>query len=73
MQITETVTRECCQPIDWRPVHGTPTMANGLPMWQFCRHCGHRQRGVVDETGDWRYVDAGVPWARARRHEGLED
>jgi hypothetical protein len=53
--ITETITRECCQPQDLKPVYGT-RRPNDLA---FCVHCGHHHKKVsfTDAAGgsDWRW------------------
>lgn len=63
MKITESITRECCQPVDFRAVQGSPAMEDGQPQWTFCRHCGHRRVAKVYENAEWSYVADPPPWA----------
>jgi len=62
VQITETVTRECCAPADWRALEDSPLMTDGQPVWMFCRHCGRRRKAEVEPSADWMYREQPMPW-----------
>lgn len=69
MQITETITRDCCSPLDMRPVDGTPWVeASHSPEYTFCRHCGRWRRLTDQRDSDGNvfatYEPVPLPWGR---------
>jgi len=58
VKVTETVTRECCQRQDLKPVEGSPKHGQD-PEFMFCQHCGRyfARIGFMDAAGsrDWDY------------------
>jgi hypothetical protein len=66
MKITETVTRECCQVKDLKPIEGSPLWSGNSPRFKFCQHCGkhHEAKSDRDPTGEltWEYVPMLRPW-----------
>jgi len=58
MKITETITRDCCQREDLKPVEGARKIGHD-PQFKFCKHCGAWWQYVsyMDAAGstDWEY------------------
>ena len=68
MKITETITRECCQPRkDLCPVEGSP-LRGRQHEYVFCKHCGRcfEFHTFMDAAGstDWDYKPLPRPWEK---------
>ena len=64
MKITETVTRDCCQSKDLKPVEGSNLFGRSCAL-KFCIHCGARWEyyTFMDAAGstDWDYRKVDEP------------
>lgn len=49
MTVTETITRECCQPKDLKPVDGVKKYGE-WSAFMFCVHCGARHAYICTNT-----------------------